>query len=91
MSQQTAPIVAEYVSVWDDCDEMRTRCKVDLSKSPPLAFDVDWDEEPDDRPDICTAEYIELPAGYSPSVLRTFVTEDGRRIIDGELDPETIT
>jgi len=51
---------ATYVSVWDDCDEVRTSCKYDSATG--TVWDIESGEEPAGA-NCCTREYIELPDG----------------------------
>lgn len=74
-------IRAEYVSVYDSQDEVRTSCWIDPTQSPPRVWDIGQAQEPDDRPDIVNEEYIYLPGG---NLIKTFTTDDERHVVDGQ-------
>jgi hypothetical protein len=51
---------AVYISVWDDCDEVRTSCDYDPQTK--LVSNIEKGKEPDGA-NCCTEEFIELPDG----------------------------
>lgn len=67
-------VLAEYVSVWDDQDEVRTPCLWHVRKR--IAFDIDISDEPDGA-NALTREYVQLDDGTEIDVDHDLETNEG--------------
>ncbi len=75
---------ATYVSKWDNgSEEVRSACKFNLETKE--ATDIEVVDVDDLDLNYLDEEYIELPNGEK---IKTFTTEDGRNVVDGQLEEE---
>jgi hypothetical protein len=71
---------ATYVSIWDGDTEVRTSCK--FNPETKQATDIESTDDVQEL-DMLMEEYIELPTG---DIVKTFTTDCGRKVVDGQLD-----
>lgn len=77
---------AKYVSIWDDVDECRTNCLIDLTVDPPIVSDVETVEGSEGWSSL-TREFVELENGDEINTFSLdgeYQVEDGYQINDDE-------
>lgn len=75
-------VPAQYVSVWDDGQEVKTACLFD--KLTMTALEVESTDEVEEL-DLLNEEFIELNDG---TIIKTFMLEDGRTVVGGKVEQE---
>lgn len=66
---------AMFTSVWDDCIEINSYCKVNTETKE--VFDIEGVDAEEYDVNSCTEEYITFPDGYEYSVYHRDDADDG--------------